>query len=84
MERHSIPAKPREPILVKDNPREKRVQNLFVSSLLCGAIMPVQEDYFYSMVSPSKEIQDSLSVDEIFGFHAVDSRLQPLDWILSQ
>lgn len=44
----------------------------------------MQEDYFYSMVSPSKEIQDSLSVDEIFGFHAVDSRLQPLDWILSQ
>ena len=44
--------------------------------------MPVQEEYFYSMVSPSKEIQDSL--DEIFGFHAVNLRLQVLDWILCQ
>ena len=44
--------------------------------------MPVQEEYFYSMVSPSEEIQDSL--DEIFGFHAVNLRLQVLDWILCQ
>ena len=57
---------------------------IIIIIIMYGAIMPVQEDYFYSMVSPSKEIQDSLSVDEIFGFHAVDSRLQPLDWILSQ
>ena len=46
--------------------------------------MPVQEDYFYSMVSPSKEIQDAAVVDEIFGFHALDFRLQVLDWILCQ